>query len=189
MNFGLVSEPKEENVKTFFMSAAALFLLTAAWAADPFDVKPGLWETSVTTDLSGASGMPAMPNIPPEVMAKMPAAQRAQVEALMKSRGGTAAPITNKVCVTRSSVDEGSFGRTDKSCTSKVVSSSASKQVLQIECERNDSKMTGELTVERVDSEHVKGSVVMKTPQGQTKMTFENRWLSADCGDVRPAGK
>ncbi len=191
-SFRMAIEPKEENVKTFIMGTAALFLLTAAWAAEPFDAKPGLWETSVTTDLTGMSGMPAMPampNIPPEVMAKMPAAQRAQMEAMMKSRGGTAAPMTNKVCMTRSSVDEGSFGRADKSCTSKVVSSSASKQVMQIECERNDSKMTGEVTVERVDSEHVKGSVVMKAPQGQMKMTFENRWLSADCGDVKPAGK
>ena len=185
-----MSEPKEENVKTFIVGAtAALFLLTAVWAADPFDVKPGLWETSVTTDMPGMSGMPAMPAIPPEVMAKMPPAQRAQMEAMIKSRGGTAAPMVNRVCMTRSSVDEGGFGQTDKSCKSKVVSSSASKQVLQIECVQNGSTMTGEVTVERVDSEHVKGSMLAKTPQGQMKMTFENHWLSADCGNVKPAGK
>ena len=70
-----------------------------------------------------------------------------------------------------------------------MVSSSASKQVLQIECVQNGSTMTGVLTVERVDSEHVKGSAIMKAPQSQMKMTFENHWLSAACGNVNPAGK
>jgi hypothetical protein len=177
-------------VKTLIVATATvLFFLTAVWAVEPFDVKPGLWETSVSTDLSGVSGMPAMPSIPPEVLAKMPASQRAQMEALMKGRGGANGPITNKVCLTRKSLEEGGFGQADKSCKSEVISYTASKQVLQIECTRDGSKMTGELTLERVDSEHVKGTAIMNAPQGQMKMAFENHWLAADCGDIQPAGR
>jgi hypothetical protein len=174
---------------TIASTVAVLFLSMPIWAADPFDVKPGLWETSVATDIAGMPAMPAMPampNLPPEVMAKMPPAQRAQMESIMKGRGG-ASPMATRVCMTRGSVDDGGFGQADKSCKSKVVSSSASKQVLQIECTQNGSKMTGELTLERLDSEHVRGAAVMKASEGQMKMTFENRWISSDCGDVKPA--
>jgi hypothetical protein len=42
------------------------------WAADnitPLNVKEGLWEVTVTHSMTG---MPAMPNIPPDALAKMP---------------------------------------------------------------------------------------------------------------------
>ena len=48
------------------------------------------------------------------------------------------------------------------------------------------------MVVERVDAGHVKGAMDMKTlmegaPQAtQVKMSFDTKWVSADCGDVKP---
>jgi hypothetical protein len=180
----------EEGLKTYIASAiTALFFLPAVFAIDAFDVKPGLWEISVNTNIPGMpnmSQMPKIPAMPPEIMAKLPPAQRAQMESMMKGRGGASSPMSSRICMTRNSMDNGGFGQTDKSCKSKIVSSTANKQVLQMECTQDGAKMTGELTLERVDSEHVKGSAVMKSPQGQMKMSFNNRWISNDCGDVKP---
>src|SRR5579872_2888590 len=98
-------------MKSFLLLSAALLAPLTVWAADdikPFDGKPGLWETNSTIEMSGMPGMPAgMPQIPPEQLAKMTPQQRAQVEAMIKSRMGAAsgAPQTNtsKVCMTADS--------------------------------------------------------------------------------------
>jgi hypothetical protein len=135
--------------------------------------------------------MPAMPQIPEAALAKMSPQQRAQMEAMMKSRAGGGAPqTTTKVCLTRESLSAGAFGRQDSSCTTKVVSSSSSKQVVHVECAHGEIKTAGDVTVELVDPEHIKGTMLMKSMLGgqntDMKMSFSNKWLAADCGDVKP---
>ena len=169
----------------------AILSLPAAWAADafkPLDVKPGLWEATSKTE---TSGMPAMPQIPEDTLAKLPPAQRAQIEARMKAAGG---PHTNtqKSCITQEIIDRGlNFMQNENSCTYKVVNSSSSKQELHADCNRGQMKMTGDIAIERLDDKHVKGGVTMKSVDGpmpiNMKMSFESKWLSSDCGDVKPA--
>ena len=183
-------------MKSILIMSAALLAPLTTWAADdikPFDGKPGLWETTSTTEMSGMTGTPAMPQIPPEQLAKMTPQQRAQVEAMMKSRMGAAggAPQTNtsKVCLTADSFKNALAMNQRENCTYKVTASSSSSQTIQMECTQGKTNMTGDMTVERVDSEHAKGNVVMKT-SGEAamniKMSFATKWLSADCGDVKP---
>jgi hypothetical protein len=185
----------EAHLKVTTVTAIALLWATGSWAADdikPLDVKPGLWESKVSTETGGMPKRANMPAIPPETLAKMPPAQRAQVEAMMKSRaGGGPMVTTNKVCITKESLSNGrAFSRDQKSCTSKVVSSTGVRQQIHIDCNQDEVKMSGDLTVERVDSNHIKGNMVMKGGQPQhpvdMKMSFENTWISSDCGDVKP---
>ncbi len=177
---------------TILASLAVLWPLASLTAQDfrPLDAKLGLWESTVSTDISGGAAAPAMPQIPPETLAKMPPKQREQMEAMMKSRG-SGAPMITKVCLTRESLNAGAFGRRDKSCTTKVVSSSSSKQVIHMECGQEEMKSSGDMTVELVDAQHIKGTMLMKSSVGgQTrdmKMSFDNKWIAADCGDVKPA--
>jgi hypothetical protein len=172
------------------LAGFAVLLPLAAWAADvrPLDAKVGLWETSASTEVSG---MPAMPQIPEATLAKMPPEQRARLEAMMKSRSGGGGPqMTTKVCLTRESLQAGALGRNDKSCTSNVVSSSASKQLIHVECNQGEAKSTGDLTVELVDPQHMKGTMLMKSSVGgqsrDMKMSFDTKWIAADCGAVKP---
>ncbi len=176
------------------MAALAALSLHASWAADPvmhFDVKPGLWETTSKNEVSGMSNTPAMPQIPEETLAKLPPAQRAQLEARMKGGAGALHTNTSKSCITPEALNRGMhFGQDDNSCTYKVVSSSSIRQELQTECTRGRQKVTGDITTERVDSEHVKGVIVMKSGEGgpsfNMKMSFDTKWLASDCGDVKP---
>jgi hypothetical protein len=159
----------------------------------PFDAKPGLWETTNTTEITG---MPVMPQIPPEALAKMTPEQRAQFDAMMKGRGAAGGPrsTTTKSCLTREALERGlAFHQSDKSCAPKVVSSSSSKQVMHVECDQGKVKTTGDLTIERIDSEHAKGTMTMKSTEANqpinVKMSFTTKWLSSDCGDVKPMGE
>ncbi len=176
-------------MKRLILTGIAVLWPAASWAADftPLGAKLGLWESTVSTEMPG---MRTMPQIPEETLAKMPPQQRAQMEAMMKNRAGTQ-QIKNKFCMTPESLKSGTFSQQPKYCTTKVVSSSSSKQVVHIECNQEQSKSTGDLTVELIDAQHMKGTMVMKsTAGGQThdmKMSFDNKWLASDCGDVKPA--
>ena len=181
-------------MKVTTLTAIALLWATGSWAADdikPLDVKLGLWESKVSTETGGMPKMANMPSIPPETLAKMPPEQRAQVEAMMKSRAGGGPMVTvAKVCMTKESLSSGQAFSRQKSCTPKVIASTGGRQQIHIDCNQDGMKMSGDLTVERVDAEHVKGNMVMKGGPPSTpvdmKMSFENTWISSDCGDVKP---
>lgn len=155
----------------------------ASWAADAFDIKPGLWEQTVTTEVTG---MPAMPQLTPEQLAQMPPAARARIEGMMQGGGQT---ITTKVCHTRESLaDARSYSRQDSTCTSKVNSMSATRVEVHTEC-TGRMKASGDFVVDRVDAEHTRMTGVFKGEGDHpisSKMSIAGKWLSADCGDVKP---
>jgi hypothetical protein len=148
----------------------------------PFDVKLGLWETRVSTEMSGMA-MPTMPQVPPDALSRMPPEQRARVEAMMKGRRGSPWTMTAKPCITKA-VSRRRLRASDKSCAMTVVGSTPTKPVLQVDCTRDS--MTGGTTIEH--AEHVKGTTVVKTEgeHAMTKSNFETKFLSSDCGDVNP---
>jgi hypothetical protein len=171
--------------ETLLLTSAAL----PAQEIKPFDVKLGLWESTLSTEMSGMA-MPTAPQIPPDALSRMPPEQRARVEAMMKGRGGSPRSMTVKSCITKETLSRaGAFGQPDKSCTMTVVSSTPTKQVLHMDCTRDNNHMTGDTTIERVDAEHVKGTTLIKS-EGEhainMKSNFETKFLSSDCGDVKP---
>jgi hypothetical protein len=153
----------------------------------PLDVKLGLWEVTSTSLMTG------LPGIPPDVLAKLPADQRAKMEAAMGARAGGAPKTTaQKVCITREKLDkENAFGEDRKNCTRTVVTSSASKLEMKVQCtEEHNMTMNGTIHVEALNSETVKGSVRMTsgTGNGQTmnvNSDFTSRYLGPACGDVK----
>ncbi len=164
------------------LHTVAFTLLPACWADDikPFDLKAGLWERTVTTEAQYSA----------ETLAKMPPAERARVDA-MKDRLGV--PGTVKVCQLRASLDK-PFSIPGRDCTTKVVSSSPSRQEIHVDCQN---RMSADAVMDRADSGHVKAILTMKpgpddpsagTGPTEIKMTIIDKWLSADCGDVKPTG-
>lgn len=180
------------------LSAFVLLCPLAVWSQDikPIDIKPGLWENTTTSEISGLT-MPAMPQISPDQLAKMPPEARARVEAMMKGGAGAPRTATTKACVTKEDLSKPMFNNGDKNCTFKLVNSSAGSQQIHAECKPGNTSMVGDLTLDRIDSEHLKGNMVMKATGDSTapnpgqsmnvKISFTNKWLGSDCGDVKPS--
>ncbi len=178
-------------MRTKVVLAAIVFSVLTLWAADkitPLNVKLGLWENTVTHSMSG---MPAMPAIPPDALAKMPPEQRARVEAMMK-QGGMGAPVTDvrKNCVTQEKLDKQSaFNVTQKECTRTVVSSTGSRLEMKIHCDEKQATSDGTLVVEATGSDSAKGTMHLVTNANGRNMnmdfTFSSRYLGPDCGDVK----
>ena len=164
----------------------ALVCSLTLWAADditPLNVKEGLWEITMTHSMTG---MPAMPNIPPDVLAKMPPEQRARIEAMTK---GT--PDVRKECVTKEKLEKHSaFGNNRGECTRTVISSTGRKLEVKFHCEEKQSSSDGNFVVEAIGTDSVKGTthLVSNSSSGHAMtmdFTFSSKYLGPDCGDVK----
>ncbi len=105
----------------------------------------------------------------------------------MKARGmqGPRTTVT-KHCVKKEDLDK-PFGNDNKACKQTIVTSSATKQEIHMECEIGGGKQAGTLKFEAVDSSTVKGSMQMSASNGGRSMnvnsTFSAKWLGSACTD------
>lgn len=176
-------------MKTNILLLGALLCPMASWAADQvFDIKPGLWDITSTVQMSG---LPPIPNID-----QMTPEQRARIEGAMKNMAGSPRTNTVKSCITKEGIEqaiaEASSTKTN-SCAPKLVSASASKVALHIDCtqEKSDMKSNGDMTIERRDSEHFTGTGAMKSAGAggrsmDLKWSMTGTFVSSDCGNVKP---
>ena len=178
-------------MRTKSILALIVFSVLTLWAADkitPLKVKLGLWETTVTHSMTG---MPAMPAIPPDALAKMPPEQRARIEAMMK-QGGMGGPTTDvrKNCVTQEKLDKQSaFDVNKQECTRTVVSSTGSRLEMKIHCEQKQATSDGTFVMEASSPDSAKGTMhLVSNAAGRNinmDFTFSSKYLGPDCGDVK----
>ncbi|MGO8984631.1 MAG: DUF3617 domain-containing protein [Terriglobales bacterium] len=169
--------------------AAIAFCLSAFCAANdlaPLNVKEGLWEVTVTSSMGG---MPAMPALPPDVLAKLSPEQRAQVEARMK---GGQSPSVTKQCITKEKLAKyTAFNANDRAdCTHNVVSSTGRRLEMKMRCTMDKGGVAdGTYVMEAISAESTKGTMHMVVNSGDHNMTMDmtvvSKYLGPACGDVK----
>ena len=166
------------------LAAASLTAVIAA-QMPMLDVKMGLWETTTKMNMGN---MPNMPKVSDEDLAKMPPAQRAQIENMMKSMQG--APVTVKSCLTKEKFEKNSFmqQRPNQNCTQTITNNTRSSMDATVVC-TGQQAMTAQLHIDAVSSTEYRGNMKAKAQArgGEMDMTMEmnGKWLGADCGDVK----
>jgi hypothetical protein len=157
-------------------------VIVAAGTVQPLNVKTGLWETTMTTQITG------LPPIPPDVLNKMTPERRAKVEAAMKANASQG-PQTHirKRCVTQEDLNKGPFGDKLKSCTQTVLNSTGKKMEIHEVCTTADTKTDVTFQVEALNPEHVKGAGRVAVTRGGRTMNAETtlaaKWIGAECTD------
>lgn len=178
-------------MRTRILLAVIALFSCAVWAADkivPPNIKTGLWEITETHNMTG---MPPMPAIPSEALAKMTPEQRAQMEARMKeSYGGGQKLTTRKSCVTKEKLEKDSvFGDDRNECTRTVLSSSAAMTEVKMQCKEKEMTSEGTFKFQALTPESVKGTVRMvMTGNGRAMhmdFDFVSKYLGPACGDVK----
>jgi hypothetical protein len=162
-------------------AAVALPLL----AAEKLAAKVGLWETTTTMSMGGMT-MPQVAALPPEVIANLPPAQRAQLRLATKSASWQ--PVTTRSCITEEDLAEGTFreqSQQDMKCTFNVVSSKTKRQESTFQCSSPTGPTDGRLTVDVIDAGLLKGTMQMKGQQMSIETRFDAKWVGADCGATK----
>jgi hypothetical protein len=142
--------------------------------------------------------------LPPEVEAKiaaMPAAQQAQMRAMMPGgMGGAATPVvtTKQVCIALQTTIDSMMNRAQQSpgmsCSISNKSQTASGVSFDIACTGATGSAKGHTDVRLSDDDHATSTshiTVTASSQGHTMnstvdTTTNAKFVSADCGDVKP---
>ena len=173
---------------TLFLSltlAGFCAVVVSAQTVQPLDVKTGEWETTMIQQGLGAIMASAMP---PGMLDKMPPEQRAKMEERMKAMSGAQTTVT-KSCITKEKLaqafDPGANQR--QQCKRTVVISTSIRQEATITCESDKAKSTGKMTLEAIDSTHIKGSmqvaVAMAKGPSDINFSFTSKWLGPVCSE------
>lgn len=166
----------------FLRTVAALVMtFPLLTQAQTLNIKPGAWETTTATQMSG------MP-MPAEELAKMPAEQRARFEKMMQARAGKTNTHVIKSCVTQKDLDENRWfqGKDESKCSQKIISRSANKIVMEQTCPPPHAS-TGRITSEARTAENYVISMDMEQAgaAGKIHMDMQGRWLGASCAGIK----
>jgi hypothetical protein len=162
-------------------------VVTLASAAS-LDVATGLWEVTSQGETSG------MPPIPPEALAHMTPEQQQKVKAAMaEAIGRSGQPTVTRACITQQQLDRGLHfsPREQPNCKQTTLNTSAHTMDAHMIC-TGEQRANGNLHVEATDRHAITGDFDFVSSDGKNtitiKRTLAGKWLSSDCGTVKPAG-
>jgi hypothetical protein len=170
----------------------------------PLPVKPGLWEMSTSVSRANAP----QPALPPDAEAKiaaLPPAQQAQVRAMMAGGagpGGAAKPMatTRQTCITGQMSMDSLLNQAQQSpgmqCTYSNRVQTATGASFDTSCTGQTGSAQGHTQFHATDAEHMTSTThmtVTSSARGSSSsstmdITTTGRFVSADCGDVKPMG-
>ncbi len=168
-------------------------LLVCATAVSAQSIKPGLWE--MQHKMGGHPQMDQAMAQMQQQMAAMSPAQRKQMEAMLGQQGvtmptpGAGSGMALKVCITPDMAARSELpSQSDGQCTSTVAARSGNTLKMRFVCQNPPSTGEGTYTFSG-DTAYTMKMVTTTTRQGKPEsMTMDGlgKWLSADCGTVKP---
>jgi hypothetical protein len=169
----------------------AAFALSAALPAAAQTLKPGLWE--MQHKVGGNARMDQAMAEMQQQMAAMPPDQRKQMEAMMAGRGvqmGRAGDgaMAMKICMTKEMVERNDIPANQGDCKTTQKQRSGNTLNVAFTCTNPPSKGDSQITFNGSESYTMKTNVTSTVDGNPETMTMEGRgrWLSADCGAIKP---
>ncbi len=166
------------------------FLLNGQVSAQDKKILPGLWEHSFTMKSQSGQIESAMSQMQ-EQLASLPPEQRQMMEQMMAAQGVSMGPSGNtvKVCITEEDAARDEVPQMDGDCSQQVVERSGNTVKVTFSC-AGDPPTSGEGEVTFISPKAYTGKAVINTVvDGKPeRMNIEQtgKWLSADCGDIKP---
>lgn len=168
-------------------------LLVGATSSFAQSIQPGLWE--INHKIGGNPQMDqAMAQMQKQLTA-MPPAQRKQMEAMLGQQGvSMPSPAADggmamKVCITpEMAARQDMPSQTEGECTTTITSRSTSTMNMKFVCKNPPSSGEGTYTFNGDKAYSVKMVIHTTNKDMPASMTMDGqgKWLSADCGAVKP---
>lgn len=171
---------------------AGALVVALAPAAQAQDMKPGLWAQSSTMSSKDPQVQNAMSMLQ-QRMASLSPAQRAQMDQMMKQNGvqmdvGSGGALQTKVCMTREMIARKEFPVQQGDCTQSYKQQGNGGH-LSFACTRP--KVSGEGDVTMLSDTAYRAHMHVNnegTASQAVDVDMTAKWLSADCGSLKPLG-
>lgn len=175
---------------TPLLTAFTLVLATGAIAQT---TKPGLWE--ITNKMQSSSGEmeKAMANMEKQ-MASMPPEQRKQMQDMMAKQGVSMGPsagggMSVKMCITKEMAERNELPQQQQGdCKTTHSPRSGNTMKFSYVCAQPPSSGEGVMTFNGDTAYTMKMNTTTTVKGKPEKMTMDaaGKWLSADCGNIKP---
>lgn len=178
-------------LRCLLLALACPGLAQAQAQAQAQKLAPGLWEntTQMNMALAGAGTTEAMARMQKE-MASMPPAQRKMIEEMMAKQGVSvgATPNSVRVCINAEQAEKGTLPQ-DGRCTQDSLQRSGNTLRMKFSCQGPlPSSGEGEYTFssDKAYSGRMRVTTTAKGQPASMDMETTGRWISADCGALKP---
>lgn len=176
------------SVRLALALALAVISGVATDAIPPLDLKPGLWQTTLTVRTTG------MPPMPPELAQKLTPEQRWRIDAKAKESSAQ----SPKVTVTTKCFEEDdltrtlllTFGSDRQGCTQSAASPSRNVREIRLKCGDGVVRSTGTVRMEATTRDAFTVTSEWFATDSSRRLTISSsaagKWLGASC-DVKAA--
>lgn len=149
----------------------------------PLNIKPGLWENTIS--ITHAGEMP----IPPEMLSRLTPDQRARMEQRMKANAAAQShTVTDKQCVTQEDLQKPDFlsnFERQQQCVVKILESTSTSASGKMSCQSEAGKMDGALEIKAPDPEHMNSTWHSTLAGNGHSMSVDakssSKWLGSSC--------
>lgn len=153
--------------------------------------RPGLWEISSSIKSGSGEMEKAMAEMHKQ-MASMPPEQRKMMQDMLAKQGmamGSGGKgMSMRRCITPEMAAKEDIPVQDGNCSQTITSRTAKAMELRFTCTDPQASGTGRFTF--VDAQNytanVKTTTVVDGKKEQMEMEMAGKWLSADCGSLKP---
>jgi hypothetical protein len=153
-------------------------------------MRPGLWEHSFTMKSQSGQMEKSMSEMQQQ-MASMPPEQRKMMEEMMAKQGMSmgAGGKSVKMCITKEQAERDELPQQEGRCTQQIMQRTANMMKVKFSCTGNP-PTSGESEVTFASPTAYTGKTTVNTqvdgkPE-RMNMDQSGKWLSADCGGVKP---
>lgn len=157
-------------------------------------MKPGLWE--ITNKMGGDMGakMAAAQAQMQKQLAAMPPEQRKQMEKMMAQQGVGMSPgaagggMAARVCISKEMAARNEPPAQQGDCKQENLQRSGKTTKFKFTCSKPPSSGEGEVTMHSPESYTMKMNMTSQAKGKPEQMTMEaqGKWLSNDCGNLKP---
>jgi hypothetical protein len=162
-------------------ACAAVALPCISFAAEPLNIRPGLWDVTQTMTTSGA----------PLYVEGMSPAARANYAKSWEKDVGKPQTDTDKQCITAKDIKDTTLfkdqGQEGKQCKQTVSKQTATAWVASSECKDEKTANLTQLDYAAPSPDRFTGSMksTMTTPNGKTVIDIRmaGKWIGANCPD------
>lgn len=166
------------------LSAAALLLAASAVQAE--EMLPGLWEFA--SDDIEVDGM-QMPGVEEmvEQMKNLPPDERGVMEEMLAAQGVQLGARGMRICLSEAQVQSRKLPFQDEpGCSQEITEQTDSLWAFTFQCPDARGKGKTRLISEREVASVIESDYRVGTQQGSSRMQSRGKWLSADCGALKP---
>lgn len=165
-------------------TAAALLLGVSPVQA--MEMLPGLWEFS--SDDIEVNGM-QMPGVAEmiEQMKNLPPDQKKMMAEMLAAQGVELGASGMRICLSEAQVNSRKLPFQDEpGCSQEITEQTDSRWTFTFQCPDAKGKGETRLISEREVASLIESDYRVGTQQGSSRMQSRGKWLSADCGALKP---